>query len=86
VDLRIWLVVADAAHLTALHRTGAERKSNARHSAGLGTNVHILLELLAGDDIYLSRTALVVRIVVADTLASSQSQSASGDELLVIVR
>ena len=71
MDLRVWVVAGDAGCLTALHCAGAQRKPGARNSTRMGTNVHVLLELLAGADLRQRAGALGVGIGLAKTVAGS---------------
>ena len=67
--LCVRLVGRYAGYLAALHRAGAKRKSGPRRSTRMGTNVHVLLELLARADIRHGGGAPGVGDFVAKTMA-----------------
>lgn len=86
MDLRSCVVTGNAGDLTALHRARTQRKRRARGPTWVGTNIRVLLELLARADNCHSGGAVAVRTSVADALAGIHNEHPSGGEFVLSAR
>src|SRR5262249_45059334 len=66
VALGVWLVLGRATVIAISHCTGAEREFGARGATGMGPNVSLVLELLAGSHRRDSFDPLVIRLTALE--------------------